>query len=60
MAWAITSHETASVLQLFLSALKERSPDTAVKVVMTDDGKLACHIRVRINSSQTNNLFNLS
>lgn len=44
VAWVITSHETASVLHLFLSALKERSPDTTVKVVMTDDGKQACRM----------------
>ena len=39
MAWCITNYETTDVLELFLHHIKTRSPEAAVSVLMSDDGK---------------------
>ena len=50
VAWLISDRESTEVMELFLAALKQQSPKTEVKVLMTDDGN------ARYN--MTNNLTN--
>lgn len=39
MGWCIADSESSEVIEIFLSCIKERSPNTTIRVVMTDDGK---------------------
>ena len=39
VGWCIADSEASEVIEIFLSRVKARSPDTSVKVIMTDDGK---------------------
>ena len=54
VGWCITSQETADVVELFLSTLRERSPSTLVNVVMTDDGMIKQIICRESSSSSAN------
>lgn len=38
MGWCISDSETSEVIKAFLGAMKIRSPDAVVNVIMTDDG----------------------
>ena len=38
VAWCITNYETTDVLELFFSHVKQRSPESVVSVLMSDDG----------------------
>lgn len=40
VAWCISDREDSVAMETFLRAVKERSPDCEVNVVMTDDGML--------------------
>ena len=39
IAWCIADQENTTVVQLFFTSIKERSPNTDVHVLMSDDGK---------------------
>ena len=39
VGWCIADTEASVIIEIFLSGIKERSPTTTVRVVMTDDGK---------------------
>ena len=39
MAWCISNQETTEVVTLLFESIKQRSPDTPIRVLMTDDGK---------------------
>lgn len=43
VGWCIADIETTEVIEIFLSRIKRRSPNTDVKVVMTDDGTTTCN-----------------
>ena len=38
VGWCIADSEASEVIEIFLSSVKARSPDTSVNVIMTDDG----------------------
>ena len=40
MGWCISDSESSEIIELFLSRVKARSPNTDVKVIMTDDGMI--------------------
>ena len=39
MAWCISNQETTEVVTLLFKAIKKQSPDTQIRVLMTDDGR---------------------
>ena len=43
VAWCISNHEDTSVMTIFLQSVQDRSPDTPIMVLMTDDGKLGLY-----------------
>ena len=43
MGWCISDSESSEIIELFLSRVKARSPNTDVKVIMTDDGMIDTH-----------------
>ena len=46
MGWCISDSENSEIIEIFLGQVKARSPDTNVKVIMTDDGMLLlCCVR---------------
>ena len=40
IGWCISDRETTEVVELFLQCIKEKSPQTQISVVMTDDGNI--------------------
>ena len=38
IGWCISDRETTDVIEIFLQCIKDASPDTAISVIMTDDG----------------------
>ena len=38
VAWCISDQETAEVITVLFNSLKQKSPDTQVTTIMTDDG----------------------
>ncbi len=38
VAWCISDRENCDVIEIFFESIKARSPDTAINVLMTDDG----------------------
>lgn len=53
VGWCISDRENTEVMQHFLQSLKDRSPNTVVSVLMTDDGKFV-HIT---NANKTKYLY---
>ena len=49
VAWCIADQETAEVITILLNSLKEKSPDTKVTTLMTDDGKISVLAHATIN-----------
>ena len=39
VAWCISNQETTEVVILLFQAMKQQSPDTQIRVLITDDGK---------------------
>ena len=52
VGWCISDRETTEIIEVFFDHLKQQSPDTSVKVLMTDDGKFV--LRVNYSLYQTN------
>lgn len=48
IGWCISDRETTEVIEIFLQCIRERSPDTKVAVVMTDDGILISTCQILI------------
>ena len=40
VGWCISDRETTEVIEMFFECLKNRSPNTSITSLMTDDGKL--------------------
>ena len=40
IAWCIADTVTEAVVESFLKTIRDRSPHTTVRVIMTDDGKV--------------------
>ena len=53
MAWCISNQETTEVVTLLFQAIKKQSPDTQIRVLMTDDGRQndkICNYKIHIHS----------
>ena len=40
VAWCISDKENTDVIEVFLRSVKDRSPETVINVIMTDDGMI--------------------
>lgn len=46
VGWCISDRENTEVIHMFFASLKDRSPNTVVGVLMTDDGKLTLSVKL--------------
>ena len=44
VGWCIADNEASEVIEIFLGCVKAKSPNTTVKVIMTDDGMYGAYI----------------
>ena len=43
VGWCIDDNESSDTIELFLGSMKQRSPETSVGVILTDDGSITSY-----------------